>query len=53
MNPDLTGWVQVNGLCGEITIIDVVEKRVEYDVWYMSNWGIDSTSRSFSGLQQR
>lgn len=40
MKPGLTGWAQVNGLCGEATTIDLVERRVEYDVWYASNWSV-------------
>ena len=40
MKPGLTGWAQINGLRGETPTIDVMEKRVEYDVWYVSNWNI-------------
>lgn len=40
MKPGLTGWAQVNGLRGETPTIDLMEKRVEYDVWYVSNWSI-------------
>jgi putative colanic acid biosysnthesis UDP-glucose lipid carrier transferase len=40
MKPGLTGWAQVNGFRGETPMIDLMEKRVEYDVWYVSNWSI-------------
>jgi Undecaprenyl-phosphate glucose phosphotransferase len=40
MKPGLTGWAQVNGFRGETSTIDLMEKRVEYDVWYVSNWSI-------------
>ena len=35
----MTGWAQVHGLRGDTSI----EKRVEYDVWYIENWilGLD------------
>ena len=40
MKPGLTGWAQVHGFRGETPTIDLMEKRVEYDVWYVSNWSI-------------
>ena len=40
LRPGLTGWAQVNGFRGETPTIDLMEKRVEYDVWYVSNWSI-------------
>jgi Undecaprenyl-phosphate glucose phosphotransferase len=40
VKPGLTGWAQIHGLRGETPTIDLMEKRVEYDVWYISNWSI-------------
>jgi putative colanic acid biosysnthesis UDP-glucose lipid carrier transferase len=40
MKPGLTGWAQVNGFRGETPMIDLMEKRVEYDIWYVGNWSI-------------
>jgi Undecaprenyl-phosphate glucose phosphotransferase len=40
MKPGLTGWAQANGFRGETPTIDLMEKRVEYDVWYVGNWSI-------------
>ena len=36
MRPGITGWAQVNGLRGDTSI----EKRVQYDIWYIENWSI-------------
>lgn len=39
VRPGMTGWAQVHGLRGDTSI----EKRVEYDIWYIQNWtlGLD------------
>lgn len=34
VRPGLTGWAQINGLRGDTSI----EKRVEYDLYYIENW---------------
>ena len=36
--PGITGWAQVNGYRGETKELSQMEKRVEYDVWYIENW---------------
>ena len=36
VRPGMTGWAQVHGLRGDTSI----EKRVEYDIWYIENWSI-------------
>jgi len=33
----ITGWAQVNGLRGQDTSL---EKRIEYDIYYIENWSI-------------
>ncbi|SDT59707.1 undecaprenyl-phosphate glucose phosphotransferase [Bradyrhizobium canariense] len=38
VKPGLTGWAQVNGLRGETTQIEQMERRVEHDLWYINNW---------------
>ena len=38
VKPGLTGWAQVNGSRGETTKVDQMERRVEYDLWYINNW---------------
>jgi len=37
-NPGLTGWAQVNGLRGATPNPDIMERRMEYDLWYLNNW---------------
>jgi lipopolysaccharide/colanic/teichoic acid biosynthesis glycosyltransferase len=32
----MTGWAQINGLRGNTS----VEKRIEYDLYYIENWSI-------------
>jgi len=36
--PGITGWAQVCGYRGETKDIIDIEKRVEYDIWYIENW---------------
>ena len=38
VKPGLTGWAQVNGYRGETRQIEQMERRVEYDLWYINNW---------------
>ena len=40
MKPGLTGWAQVNGYRGETRHIELMERRVEHDLWYINNWSI-------------
>lgn len=38
VKPGITGWAQVNGYRGETHKHYLMQKRVEFDVWYMENW---------------
>ena len=38
IKPGITGWAQVNGYRGETDELWKMEKRVEYDMYYLSNW---------------
>lgn len=40
VDPGITGWAQVNGYRGEITNDEHLNKRVEYDIWYMEHWSL-------------
>ncbi len=40
LKPGITGWAQVNGLRGETATIDLMEKRVDLDLWYINNWSL-------------
>ena len=34
VKPGITGWAQVNGLRGETATLDLMYRRIEYDLWY-------------------
>ncbi|MGP9677060.1 undecaprenyl-phosphate glucose phosphotransferase [Halomonas sp. AOP27-A1-41] len=40
VKPGITGWAQVNGLRGETDTLEKMQRRVEYDLWYVDNWSI-------------
>lgn len=40
IKPGITGWAQVNGFRGETNTLEQMEKRVEYDIWYIENWSL-------------
>ena len=40
VKPGITGWAQVNGLRGETRSLDKMEKRVQYDLYYIENWSL-------------
>lgn len=40
VKPGLTGWAQVNGQRGETRTVDLMARRVEFDLWYINNWSL-------------
>ncbi len=40
VKPGITGWAQVNGYRGLTDELWKMERRVEYDVWYIENWSL-------------
>jgi putative colanic acid biosynthesis UDP-glucose lipid carrier transferase len=38
LKPGITGWAQVHGFRGETREDGSMQKRVQYDIWYMQNW---------------
>ncbi|MCA1469239.1 undecaprenyl-phosphate glucose phosphotransferase [Bradyrhizobium sp. IC3195] len=40
VKPGITGWAQVNGYRGETRALELMQKRVEYDLWYINNWSL-------------
>ena len=38
VKPGITGWAQVNGWRGETDTLDKMEKRVQYDLEYITDW---------------
>lgn len=40
VKPGITGWAQVNGWRGETDTLHKMQKRVEYDLYYINNWSL-------------
>jgi putative colanic acid biosynthesis UDP-glucose lipid carrier transferase len=40
VKPGITGWAQVNGYRGETRIPGQMQKRVDFDLWYIENYSI-------------
>jgi len=38
--PGITGWAQVNGFRGPTKNSELMRKRMEVDLWYLSNWSL-------------
>ena len=38
IKPGMTGLAQINGLRGETDTVDLMQRRVEFDLEYISNW---------------
>ena len=39
-SPGLTGWAQVCGYRGATPTNEIMQKRMEHDLWYLNNWTI-------------
>jgi len=40
VKPGVTGWAQVQGFRGETPTIELMEKRIHHDLWYIDNWSL-------------
>jgi putative colanic acid biosynthesis UDP-glucose lipid carrier transferase len=40
VKPGITGWAQVNGLRGETDTLDKMQRRIEYDLYYIRSWSL-------------
>lgn len=40
MKPGITGWAQIHGWRGETDTTEKLERRVEYDLYYIENWSL-------------
>lgn len=38
VKPGVTGWAQVNGLRGATEAPEIMQRRVEHDIWYIEHW---------------
>ncbi len=38
VKPGITGWAQVNGYRGETDTLEKMQKRVQFDLYYIQNW---------------
>ncbi len=40
VKPGITGWAQVNGYRGETKEKELMQKRIDYDIWYIEHWSV-------------
>jgi putative colanic acid biosynthesis UDP-glucose lipid carrier transferase len=40
VKPGLTGWAQVNGHRGPTPTVADIQRRVQFDLWYIDNWSL-------------
>ncbi len=40
VKPGITGWAQINGWRGEVDTEEKIQKRVEFDLYYIENWSV-------------
>ena len=40
VKPGLTGWAQVNGFRGATPTVTDIQRRIEFDLWYIDNWSL-------------
>lgn len=40
VKPGITGWAQINGYRGETDTLHKIQKRVQYDLEYISKWSV-------------
>ncbi|MCK1404950.1 undecaprenyl-phosphate glucose phosphotransferase [Bradyrhizobium sp. 76] len=40
VKPGITGWAQIHGCRGETAEVASMKKRLDFDLWYISNWSL-------------
>lgn len=40
IKPGITGWAQIHGLRGKTDTVENMERRVDYDLWYVDRWSV-------------
>lgn len=49
VKPGITGWAQINGLRGETQTLDLMYRRIEFDLWYARNCSLFLDLRILAG----
>jgi undecaprenyl-phosphate galactose phosphotransferase/putative colanic acid biosynthesis UDP-glucose lipid carrier transferase len=40
VKPGITGWAQIHGCRGNTAQVELMKKRLDLDLWYISNWNV-------------
>ena len=40
VKPGITGWAQINGWRGETDTLEKMQRRIDYDLFYIENWSL-------------
>ena len=40
VKPGITGWAQVNGFRGGTPQLELMQQRIQHDLWYIDNWSL-------------
>jgi putative colanic acid biosynthesis UDP-glucose lipid carrier transferase len=40
VKPGITGWAQIHGFRGETKELKLMQKRIDFDIWYIENWSL-------------
>jgi Undecaprenyl-phosphate glucose phosphotransferase len=40
VKPGITGWAQIHGCRGGTSQVELMKKRLDYDLWYIGNWNL-------------
>jgi Undecaprenyl-phosphate glucose phosphotransferase len=40
VKPGITGWAQINGCRGGTAQVELMKRRLDFDLWYIGNWNL-------------
>jgi len=40
VKPGITGWAQIQGARGRTEQVELMKKRIDFDLWYINNWSV-------------
>ncbi|MFC5070015.1 undecaprenyl-phosphate glucose phosphotransferase [Flaviflagellibacter deserti] len=40
VKPGITGWAQIHGFRGETATVDLMQQRIQHDIWYINHWSL-------------